>query len=198
MRNENIFIPSVIDQDLREELAHVLFTDIQLLSASKECQREFKSFWCLQLFGVCDGSGQKRLPTYDQCIHLHYNTCHHLIDKAIVYTSLLFECSKCEGNFTICGKLCIYHSVVHLPVIRYIFLIENMNTKPSFTTNVTCSDQFFFDENSSTCKPECGIWGPFSHDKLLALRVVFIVFDAIGIVGCIAVLILTWIKRKKL
>ena len=36
------------------------------------------------------------------------------------------------------------------------------------------------------------------HAKLLALRAVLVVFDAIGIVGCIAVLILTWIRRKKL
>ena len=136
-QNDNIFIPSAIDQDLTEGLAHVLFTDLQLLSVSKECQREFKSFWCLQLFSVCDGSGQKRLPTYDQCIYLHYNTCYQIVDKAIVYTSLLLECSICEGNFTVCGKLCISSTFT---VIRRIFLIENMDTNTPTTTNVTCSD----------------------------------------------------------
>lgn len=196
-QNGDIFIPSVIDQDLREEIAHVLFTDLQMLGASRECQREFKSFWCLQLFGVCDGSGQKRLPTYDQCIYLHYNTCHQIVDKAIVYTSLLLECTKCDGNFTICGKLCIYHTQCST-LTRYIFLLENVDAYPSPTMNVTCSDQFFFDKKSLTCKPECGVWAPLSHPKLLALKVVCIAFDAVGMMGCIAVLILTWIKRKKL
>ena len=29
--------------------------------------------------------------------------------------------------------------------------------------NITCSDQFYFDESSQVCKPECGVWTQHSH-----------------------------------
>ena len=73
--NSDVFIPSDVDQGMREEQAQLLFTELQLLSPSEECEREFKSFWCLLLFGVCDGSDQRRLPSLDHCIQLQNNTC---------------------------------------------------------------------------------------------------------------------------
>ena len=97
-----VFIPSDIDQGVREEMAQVLFTDFQLPSG---CQSEFKSFWCLYLFGVCDGIDRRRLPTHDRCIHFQNNTCYKILEKAIEGKSLLLECSNFDDNFTKCSKL---------------------------------------------------------------------------------------------
>ena len=105
-----VFIPSDIDQRVREEMAQVLFTDFKLPSG---CQSEFKSFWCLYLFGVCDGIGQRRLPTYDHCIHLQNNTCYKIVEKAIEGKSLPLECSNFEVNSTNCSK-CYFKVICHV------------------------------------------------------------------------------------
>ena len=99
-----IFIPSDIDQERREKAAQVLFTDFQLPSG---CQSEFKSFWCLYLFCVCDRIGQRRLPTYDHCIHFQNNTCYNILEQAIEGKLLPLECNF-EVNSTNCSKLTFF------------------------------------------------------------------------------------------
>ena len=111
--DSDVFIPSDVDQEMREEQAQLLFTELQLLSPSEECEREFKSFWCLLLFGVCDGSGQRRLPSRDHCIQLQNNICteilpllNDVIEGLSSNTSTAFqECNlQLQSGAISCGK----------------------------------------------------------------------------------------------
>lgn len=101
-----VFIPSDVDQELREEQAHLLFTVLQLLNPNEECQREFKKFWCLLLFGVCD-DGEKRLPSSKQCSQLQTDTCTDIITIATdapEYTEIIQNCNKFRFNKPLCRK----------------------------------------------------------------------------------------------
>ena len=95
--DSDVFIPSDVDQEMREEQAQLLFTE---LSPSEECEREFKSFWCLLLFGVCDGRGQRRLPSRDHCIQLQNNTC----KWEEIGTELFKNCDYLQFTSPACGK----------------------------------------------------------------------------------------------
>ena len=80
--DSDVFIPSDVDQELREEQAQLLFTRIQFLNPSQDCQRDFKSFWCLLLYGICDGGGQRRLPSRNFCIQMQTESCAEVIEIA--------------------------------------------------------------------------------------------------------------------
>ena len=109
--DSDVFIPSDVDQEMREEQAQLLFTELQLLGPSEECEREFKSFWCLLLFGVCDGSGQRRLPSRDHCVQLHNNTCAEvlplsddIIESLSFSTSPIVQECNLQTSDYLCGK----------------------------------------------------------------------------------------------
>ena len=110
--DSDVFIPSDVDQEMREEQAQLLFTELQLLSPSEECEREFKSFWCLLLFGMCDGNGQRRLPSRDHCIQLQTDTCADVLPlpdyimNALGFNTnpIVQDCNLPFGAI-LCGKL---------------------------------------------------------------------------------------------
>lgn len=102
-----VYIPSDSDQALREEQAYFLFTGLQLLGPSEECVREFKSFWCLLLFGVCDSNGQKWLPSFDMCWQLQTHTCADIINIATDapdFSVLVQNCNNFRLSNPPCGK----------------------------------------------------------------------------------------------
>ena len=111
-RNDSdIFISSDVDQELREEEVQILFRELLLLNPlpSEECQREFKSFWCLVQFGLCVG---KRLPTCHQCEQLQNGICTNstctelfsfVADMENIDTITSPHCNLIK-NFT-CGKV---------------------------------------------------------------------------------------------
>lgn len=104
--DSDVFIPSDVDQELREEQAHLLFTVLQLLNPNEKCQKEFKNFWCLLLFGVCDG-GEKRLPSSKQCLELQMDTCTDIITIATAapeYTEIIQNCNNFRLNNPLCRK----------------------------------------------------------------------------------------------
>ena len=84
----DVLIPSDVDQELREEQVQMLFTQLHLLRPTKECHRDFKSFWCLLLFKVCDN---RTLPSHDV---QQIDSCTELTQDRIVgeiHISLLHE-----------------------------------------------------------------------------------------------------------
>ena len=122
-----VYIPSDSDQALREEQAHFLFTGFQLLGASEECVREFKSFWCLLLFGVCDSNGQKRLPSFDMCQQLQTHACADIINIATDvpdFSVLVQDCNNFRFSNPPCGKSL---SDLRWPVHHYIYICHYRN-----------------------------------------------------------------------
>lgn len=102
----HVLIPSDIDQELKEKEAKLLFTKLQQWSPNNTCQGEFRSFWCLLLFGICDGRGQRRLPSYDQCIYLQqHDTCDQVFTETL-YTTYFQGCNITNTSTPLlCGKI---------------------------------------------------------------------------------------------
>ena len=105
--SDSVFIPSDVDQELIETRAEMLLKVLQSAVPSKECEKEFKSFWCLLLFGVCDDSGQRRLPSSDQCTNLQTDTCSEIIQIAATvpeYSVIIQKCENFRFNSPPCGR----------------------------------------------------------------------------------------------
>ena len=108
-QNESVvLIPSNTEQDVQETTVQILFAGLQSLHPSEGCMTAFRSFWCLVLFGLCDGSGQRRLPSYEECITLQTNSCAFEMQMAsgIPHLARLFqECEIFRLNTPVCRTL---------------------------------------------------------------------------------------------
>ena len=67
---------------------------------SQDCEKEFREFWCLLLFGVCDDSGRTRLPSFELCDSLQTETCYNLIQFAASVPEFSVVVQNCN-NFRI-------------------------------------------------------------------------------------------------
>ena len=61
-----------------------------------------------------------------------------------------------------------------------------------------CHEDFYLDEETGTCKPECGKWEMFPHKVENILQVLFIASTAIGAFAGILVVILSCFRRKQM
>lgn len=93
----DVLIPSDIDQKLAESQAEMLFIGLELVGPSRECQIEFREFWCLLLFSVCDGDSKRRLPSYELCTSLQTNTCADLIQFAATIPEYAVIVQNCNN-----------------------------------------------------------------------------------------------------
>lgn len=71
-----------------------------------------------------------------------------------------------------------------------------MKTQTSF--NVTCSDNFYYDEESLACRPKCGEWTHFTPEMAIAMDILTIVGDVLSIVICSAILLLSVFQYKRM
>ena len=67
-----------------------------------------------------------------------------------------------------------------------------------YEINITCSDQFYLDQSFLKCNPECGVWFPYSSFTVAVIDGTFIAGNVLGVLLCTAVLITSFIKRKRM
>lgn len=95
--SEDVLIPSTIDQSLAESQASMLFGGLQFVQPSDECEEEFREFWCLLLFRVCDEDGQVRAPSYEQCNTLQTDTCREVYEFAATVPEFSIIIQNCNN-----------------------------------------------------------------------------------------------------
>ena len=89
----------------------------------------------------------------------------------------------------------MYKKFHHITLSHIYSLVVNTTSfSGQSSRNVTCSDQFYFDQSSLICKPECGVWTTLSKRAAIAWEVFFFAGDAIAFVTCVGVLILAMIN----
>ena len=191
--DSDVLVPSDVDQKLMEEQVQMVFAKLQLLTRSEKCQKELKSFWCLLLFGVCDVRGQRELPSYEQCVQLYNSTCNDVaseIYKKDIISSLLLDCANLNINLS--------YGTLHNQIEHYILVLNSFADLSSHERSMICSDQFYFDNNSLHCKPECGVWTILSKDDRILWRMIFNTADVVVFLSCVIVLTLAVINRKRM
>ena len=95
INSTEVLIPSSTHQELVESQATTLFTNLQEVWPSHDCETEFREFWCLLLFGMCDG--QNRLPSFELCSSLQTQTCFDLIQIASTVPELSTIILNCNN-----------------------------------------------------------------------------------------------------
>ena len=61
-----------------------------------------------------------------------------------------------------------------------------------------CEENFFRENGSDTCVPECGVWSEYSYVDLVVTDMVILVSAVIGFVSSIAVLVISCIRYKRM
>ena len=83
-----IYLPSLSDQQEIEATVGQLLSTFHLLDPNSECETAFRSFLCLELFGLCDVNNQLRQVTRADCVRLTIDVCKREFDIAINFLNL--------------------------------------------------------------------------------------------------------------
>jgi len=65
-------------------------------------------------------------------------------------------------------------------------------------TVIECSDDFYFDNSSQVCKPECGVWTPFTPRKENVLVGLRIFASSLGLISSVLVLVFSCAQYKRM
>ena len=72
----DIYISSNVNQDEAEDTARLLADGLEQFGASEECKKSALPFFCLYLFGLCDGNGTvPHTPSASDCLHISTDVC---------------------------------------------------------------------------------------------------------------------------
>jgi len=80
--------------------------------------------------------------------------------------------------------------------ILYSFSLYIFHKGSSLSTMITCSQDFYLDNSTGLCRPECGKWDQYSPSTRAAVYGVNITFASLVIVVSVATLVLSGFRRK--
>ena len=86
--NNEIHIPSNVDQDEVEELIRTLISALPLLQPTPECSSEILPFLCFSYFGLCDSDGNLLQTSSEQCETIRDETCASEYNTAMAFVQL--------------------------------------------------------------------------------------------------------------
>lgn len=103
--SETIIVsPQNGDLDQAERLAFLLKTILQQqLEASQDCQDAALSFSCQFLFPPCTPSGEKYLPSQEQCLNVSSDTCSGTWQELLAFGAPLPDCNTLQSGSSICA-----------------------------------------------------------------------------------------------
>ena len=81
-----------------------------------------------------------------------------------------------------------------------IYITDNESqseVKSQRNFNVSCSEDFVYDESSLVCKPKCGVWTPLSPEANKALLVLSVIGQVASVAICSAILVLSIVQYKR-
>lgn len=65
-------------------------------------------------------------------------------------------------------------------------------------TVIECSDDFYFDNSTQVCKPECGVWTHFTPRKEKVMIGLRIFASSLGLVSSLLVVVLSCVQYKRM
>ena len=80
--------------------------------------------------------------------------------------------------------------------IKYLAMYMHYLITASDVCTIECNDQFYCSNNF--CKPHCARFRDYSKEVTVAIDVMIIIGAIVGLLGGIAVLIISVIKRKRM
>ena len=123
--------------------------------------------------------------TVHDASHLLENECEHVLSATYFLLSLAGDSSSGSGKET--------------------FILSGLNESDASgfensgeETVIECSDDFYFDNSSQVCKPECGVWTPFTPKKENVLVGLRIFASSLGLISSILVLVFSCAQYKRM
>ena len=90
----------------------------------------------------------------------------------------------------------IHQGSIKLQVCPDFYTSGNSSNSSGGGLETTCQVDFFSD--GGVCKPECGRWSIYSDELATAITVLVFLSTTVGIIGGMAVFILSLIRYKKM
>ena len=72
----------------------------------------------------------------------------------------------------------------------------NSTTQLESQLTVNCSEDFFLDNATNTCKPLCGVFETTAPRYKIEAKVIFSIAAVVGIVMSILFMVASWIERS--
>lgn len=152
------------------------------LSVHPFCLASLEPLMCLHFFHLCDEGMQDIGPSEKQCNHI-FSVCDAeelkmIQDYSINIYDYLLKCSQTNNPFNMKG----------------CSIVSNVTAQPI----ANCSEGFFYQDVVEGCVPECTVWTPHSKTKALVVDIITTFPLLIGTICGTAVILISWIHRRKL
>ena len=89
----------------------------------------------------------------------------------------------------------LFWRCLHMQV-EFCMLYLLLHTGSTTTDDTECSDDFYLDNSSGLCRPECGEWDQYtssSHDRVVGINITFVLLT---ILICVATLVWSIVRHK--
>ena len=181
--SSEIYIPADRDQEQLEQRVNLLVTGLQSINPSQECAEVAIPFLCFYLFGLCDSSGQVRLPSSQQCETISSETCASETETVMGVFSSFLQCESLPINSIEC-------------VLNGSSIVPETTEGNSTSDEINCQVDFFLDNR--TCVPKCGEWGIVAKEVTTAFKALETTASIIGIIGGMIALALSLLRYKNM
>ena len=147
---------------------------------STKCLKELESFICPYHIQLCDKdlSNDPIAPSINQCSRV-YEVC----DQEIKLFKTYVDINKYKNIMSMCAAES---------------QLDSMNCSIRNRTVNTCNNDFFYEVEKNACKPECGVWTPYSRTTVLVVKLLTILPPVISVIAGVVVLLTSLVHHKKL
>ena len=109
---------------------------------------------------------------------------------------LVCNLPECEFYNRIYIYIYIYNNICYADMTKCYILVSVFFITASDVCTIECNDQFYCSNNF--CKPHCARFRDYSKEVTVAIDVMTIIGAIVGLLGGIAVLIISVMKRKRM
>lgn len=173
--NLDVYVSGPLYQTKIDE-AHKVVGLLPVFGARPQCRSNLEPLVCLYYIHLCYDEKDTG-PSKRQCSYV-LKVCDEEVDKLKGYgISVSKYFMNCAPNSPFDSKNCIARNIS--------------------SQTINCSEGFYWDKNRG-CQPECNVWTPYSRIMLVITDILTVLPAIVGVISGIAVLLLSWVRRKKL
>jgi hypothetical protein len=144
----------------------------------QQCHLNLEPFVCLYSIHLCDDKINIG-PSEEQCKYVSKLCDEELKTIRRLYPQIDEYLSNCASESPFNNKDC------------------NVMNTPYTISTYNCTAGFYLTENGS-CQPECNVWSPYPNGIVLTTDILNILAAVVCVLSGAFVLVLSWIRHKKL
>ena len=179
LKATNTNLTVIVNNDVTEQQVSVFLDNLEGFSSliSKECSVTIMPFLCQYVYPPCDGNGNAKFITQEQCIYIRDEVCFSewRFAMATDLGSLLPVCEAIDFNN------------------RTSSLEKQDNASASL---IKCHNQF--KEFCGVCLPLCATFSQYTDQVRISEDIIIITSGIIAVIGGVSMVIVATIRRKEM